>query len=182
MTELTTLKAAGVKKYQDLGVWAYDEWHSHNENYFMGQSSPGEIDWVEVAGNQSMGFFSPKENRIFLFRGLVRPRYPVPMAKWCLENLNRRMASDVLLHEMIHQNIHQTGGWEGECSHNNRRFIDEVNRIAELLGMKVFARLIEPGSKAGAKGLRAEPGCMTLGEIENFPYSKRPRGYYYGRG
>jgi hypothetical protein len=80
---------------------------------------------------------------------------------------------------MIHQRIHQTGGWVGETSHNNERFVEEVNRIAKLLGMDIKARVIKPKTVQGKTSCPAEPGCLTLDELILFPYSSRNRNYYY---
>jgi hypothetical protein len=182
MATLIELRASGVEKYGEVGAWAYDNWQVLNEVYFKGENIPGEIDWVADAGNSSLGYYAPMENRILLHKELVRPRYPTPMPKWSLNNLNQRMAADVLMHEMIHQRIHQSGGWEGESSHNNQRFVSEVNRIAALLGLEVTAKVIQAQQADGRMRRQVEPGCMTLVEIENFPYSKRPRMYYYSQG
>ena len=181
MATLTELKTIGFEKYKDVGAWTYDNWQILNETYFKGKNIPGEIDWVTDGANFSLGYYSPMENRILLHKGLVRPRYPNPMPKWCLNNLNQRMARDILIHEMIHQRIHQTGGWEGESSHNNPRFVSEVNRIAVLLGLDVAAKVIQTQQADGKMKRQVEPGCLTLVEIEHFPYSKRPRMYYYGQ-
>ena len=181
MATLTDLQATGIEKYGELGGWAYENWQILNQTYFKGENIPGEIDWVSDAGNPGLGYYSPMENRILLYGGLVRPRYPTPMSKWCLDNLNQRMARDVLIHEMIHQRIHQTGGWEGESSHNNQRFVSEVNRIAGLLGLDVAAKVVQTQWTDGKMRRQVEPGCLTIGEIEHFPYSKRPPMYYYGQ-
>lgn len=180
MTTFDDLKISGVEMFGAVGAWAYDEWCRLNESYFDAKNTPGAIDWVSANHNGSLGCYASAENRIFLFKGLVRPRYPTSMAEWCLENLNKRLASDVLLHEMIHQNIYQTGGWEGETSHNNERFVGEVNRIAKLLNLKVTAKVIESNKTDDKTARPAEPGCLTLAEICYFPYSTRPYEYYYG--
>ena len=180
MIKFSELKAVGVEAYGGVGAWVYDEWQKLNATFFMGENIPGAIDWVSAPPNYSMGCYLFSENRIFLHKGLVRPRYPTNWPEWCLDNLNQRLASDVLLHEMIHQRIRQTGGWDGESSHNNKRFVSEVNRIAALLGLKVTAKVIQAQRIDGKRRLKVEGGCLSLGEIENFPYSKRPYGYYYG--
>jgi hypothetical protein len=116
-----------------------------------------------------------------LFKGLVRPHYPIPRAKWSLEHLNRRLASDVLLHEMIHQAVHQGGGWRGESSHNNEQFVNEVNRIAKLLDLNVTAKVIQTKMVDGKPTRIVESGSLTLKELLHFPYATRPREYYYYR-
>ncbi|MBL7179585.1 MAG: hypothetical protein ABIK98_15630 [Pseudomonadota bacterium] len=180
MATFDELKTSGIEIFGAVGAWAYDEWGLLNETYFDGKNTPGAIDWVPADHNGSLGCYSSGENRIFLFKGLARPRYPTNMPKWCLENLNKRLASDVLLHEMIHQHIYQTGGWEGETSHNNERFVGEINRIAKLLELNVTAKVITPKMVDDKLFRQVAPGCLTLNEICYFPYSTRPYEYYYG--
>ena len=166
--------------FGDVGAWAYDEWKKLNAEYFESRNQLGPIYWVSVPENRSLGCYSSSENIIYLHKGMVRPPYPTNIYKWCLENLNQQLASDVLLHEMIHQTIHQNGGREGGNSHNNERFVEEVNRIAKLLGLDVTAEVME-NAKADRKPKPDDvPGCMTLVELSNFPYSARPYEYYYG--
>ncbi|MGB6010748.1 MAG: hypothetical protein WBI57_05720, partial [Desulfobacterales bacterium] len=70
-------------------------------------------------------------------------------------------------------------GWMGETSHNNERFVEEVNRIAKLLGMDMKARVIKPMTVQGKTFRPVEPGCLTLAELIHFPYSSRNCNYYY---
>jgi hypothetical protein len=181
MTTFEELKTDGIEMFGDVGAWAYDEWNRLNETYFEGKNRPGAIHWVTSAKNQSLGWYSSSENIIYLFKGLVRPQYITPMAKWSLDHLNQRLASDVLLHEMIHQAIHQSGGWRGESSHNNERFVKEVNRIAKLLDLKVTARVIKTKMIDNKPTRAVEPGFLTLEELLHFPYATRPHEYYYYR-
>jgi hypothetical protein len=51
--------------------------------------------------------------------------------------LGPALAFDTILHECIHIHItHNLGGQDGPTSHNCRRWIRQVNRIAPLLGLK----------------------------------------------
>jgi hypothetical protein len=111
----------------------------------------------------------------------MRPIYPTGNLKCELRHLNKRKARDVLLHEMIHQRVHQTGGWVGETSHNNDRFVREVNRIAKLLCIDIKAKVIQSEIIHGKTIRIVESGCLNLVELSNFPYSSRSRNYYYGQ-
>jgi tagatose-1,6-bisphosphate aldolase non-catalytic subunit AgaZ/GatZ len=111
----------------------------------------------------------------------MRPVYPTNDLKWGIRHLKKKVASDVLLHEMIHQRVSQTGGWVGGTSHNNERFVEEVNRIAKLLGMDIKARVFKQKTMGGNLIWHEEPGCLTLKKLFDFPYSSRTYNYYYGR-
>ena len=177
-TTFEQLKALGLEQFGDVGAWAYDEWRSLNRAFFEGRNHPGAIAWQAADAGESLGSYAAAENVIYLFKGLVRPRYPTPMAEWCLTHLNRRLASDVLLHEMMHQKIQQTGGWQGADCHVNARFVAEVNRIAPLIGLEVFARV----SASGVDASRRPPGdgqSLNYRELAHFPYFSRPYNYYY---
>jgi len=182
MEAFSELKATGIQMFGEVGAWAYDEWNKLNQGFFEGKNRPGAIYWISAARHERLGCYLFSENIIYLYKGLVRPRYPTNTYKWCLKNLNQRLARDVLLHEMIHQRIHQSGGWSGETSHNNQRFVAEVNRIAKLLEMDVTAKIIN-NAKSNRKPIpNDDTGCLSLVEISNFPYSSRPYAYYYDRG
>ena len=178
MTILAELRTAGRQRFGELGVWVYDEWGRLNTAFFGGQNRPGAIYWTAAIRNESLGCYYFTQNVIYLNKDLVRPIYPVPMAKWCLQHLNQRLASDVLLHEMIHQKIHQTGGWEGATSHNNERFVDEVNRLAKLLDLDVKAQIISTRKSQNNSKQNNKPGYLTSGELVHFPYFTRPSDYY----
>jgi len=179
MATFSELKQAGMKTFGEVGAWAFDEWRTLNETFFDGKIIVGPIVWGVTPNNRSIGYYSWKKNLIYLHKTLVRPHYPSNLAKWNISNLNKKLASDVLLHEMIHQMIHQTGGWEGNTTHNNERFIGEVNRIAKFLGLHVVAKVIKQKVIADKKTMCVEPGCLTHKELSEFPYSSRPDNYYY---
>lgn len=179
MTPFEDLKKTGIKLFGDFGAWAFDEWKRLNKTFFNEENVPGEIVWKSTPDDRSLGYFSASENLICLHTCLMRPRYPTSSLKWKFRNFNRRKAGDVLLHEMIHQRIHQTGGWAGETSHNNQRFVEEVNRIAKLLGMDIRAQVIEPGTDTDKRSRPDDPECLTLNQLIHFPYSVRDAQYYY---
>ena len=179
MTTFEELRKTGMKLFGEAGAWAFDEWKKLNETFFNEQNKAGAIVWGLKPQGMSLGYYSVTENIIYLHKNLMRPIYPTSHLKWGIRHLNKKLASDVLLHEMIHQKIHQTGGWVGETSHNNERFVGEVNRIAKLLSMDVKAKVLKQKIIEGKASWQIEPGCLTLNELSEFPYSSRANDYYY---
>jgi hypothetical protein len=179
MSTFTELKIKAIKAFGNFGAWIFDEWKQLNDAFFYGENIVGEIIWGSTPQDRSLGYYSPNENLIVLHKTLMRPVYPTANLKWELSHLNKRKVSDVLLHEMIHQRVHQTGGWEGENSHNNSQFVNEVNRIAKLLGIDIKARVIQRQTLHSQLTPSVSSGCLNIEELLNFPYSSRPRNYYY---
>ncbi len=179
MATFAELKSEGIKLFGGVGAWVFDEWKMLNYTFFDGKNKPGAIIWGSTLHVKSLGYYHVTENLIYLNKNLLRPVYPTNDLKWGIRHLNKRVASDVLLHEMIHQRVRQTGGWVGGTSHNNERFVEEVNRIAKLLGMNIKARIIKQKTIQDKLIWYVEPGCLTLKELSDFPYSSRNYNYYY---
>ncbi len=179
MATFDELKKEGIKLFGKVGAWAFDEWQILNTTFFDGKNKAGAIIWGSTLHDKSLGYFHLVENLIYLHKNLMRPVYPTNDLKWGIHHLKKKVASDVLLHEMIHQRIRQTGRWVGETSHNNERFVEEVNRIAKLLGMNIKARFIKQKTIKGKAIWYEETGCLTFKELSEFPYSSRTYNYYY---
>jgi hypothetical protein len=179
MSTFTELKLKAIKAFGNLGAWVFDEWKQLNDAFFHGKNKVGDIIWGTTPQDRSLGYYSPNENLIVLHKTLMRPIYPTTHFKWEPCDLNKRKVSDVLLHEMIHQKVHQRGGWEGENSHNNLQFVNEVNRIAKHLGLDIKAKVIQKQTVHGKTTPFFKSGCLNMEELSNFPYSSRPRNYYY---
>ena len=179
MPAIAELKIKATNAFGDFGAWAFDEWKRLNDALFYGKNIAGEIIWKQIPQDSSLGCYYRARNLIVLHKTLMRPVYPTSGHKWELHRFNSRMVSDVLLHEMIHQRIHQTGGWMGENSHNNKRFVNEVNRIAKLLGLTVKAKVLQSKSIHGITIPLAESECLSYKELSHFPYMSRNRNYYY---
>lgn len=179
MSTFTELKIKAIKDFGNFGAWVFDEWKQLNDAFFYGENIVGEIIWGSTPQDRSLGYYSPNENLIVLHKTLMRPVYPTTNLKWEPRHLSKRKVSDVLLHEMIHQRVHQTGGWEGENSHNNEKFVSEVNRIAKLLDIDIKAKVIQRQTIHGKTTLSINSGCLNIEELLNFPYSSRPSNYYY---
>lgn len=179
MTTFDELKKECIKLFGEVGAWAFDEWQILNTTFFDGKNKAGAIIWGSTLHDKSLGYYLVAKNLIYLHKTLVRPVYPTNDLKWGIHHLKKKVASDVLLHEMIHQRVRQTGGWVGETSHNNERFVEEVNRIAKLLCMNIKARIIKQKTIKDKAILYEEPGCLTFKELSEFPYSSRTYNYYY---
>jgi hypothetical protein len=163
MSTFTVLRIKAIKAFGNFGAWIFDEWKQLNDAFFYGENIVGEIIWGSTPQDRSLGYYSPNENLIVLHKTLMRPVYPTTNLKWEPRHLSKRKVSDVLLHEMIHQRVHQTGGWEGENSHNNEQFVSEVQR------QTIHGKTIPS----------VNSGCLNIEELLNFPYSSRRRNYYY---
>jgi hypothetical protein len=179
MPTFAELKIEAADAFGDFGAWVYDEWKRLNDAFFYGKNIAGAIVWKETPQDRSLGYYDRSGNLVVLHKTLMRPVYPTPSFKWQLRRLNSRMVSDVLLHEMIHQRIHQTGGWMGENSHNNERFVNEVNRIAHLLGLNIQAKVILSTTIQDKNIPPAASEYLSLKELYHFPYLSRSRNYYY---
>jgi len=181
MSTFAELKIKAIKAFGNFGVWVFDEWKKLNDTFFYGENIVGEIIWGSTPQDRSLGYYSPDKNLIVLHKTLMRPVYPTSDLKWEHRHLNKRKVSDVLLHEMIHQRVHQAGGWIGESSHNNKRFVEEVIRIAKLLDIDIKRKVTHWETIHGKTTPCVEPGCLNLKELSNFPYSSRNHNYYYGQ-
>lgn len=179
MPGFDVFKATGIKKYGDAGAWVYDEWKKLNATFFHGKNKIGEIIWGKAPQNRNMGYYLVDENLICLNKSLMRPIYPTGGLRWEIHRMNKKIASDVLLHEMIHQTVHQSGGWVGETSHNNEKFVGEINRIAKLLGLNIKARVLDEKIINNRIRRVDKTGYLSYNELYDFPYSSRPNNYYY---
>ncbi len=190
MDKFTLLRQASELSHPRYGAWLFDTWEGHNQAYFAGKLEVIPIIWGLTPHGHTLGYFSPTIPRITLHESLVSPQGDA----WGIRRiLGERFASDVLLHEMIHQSIHQRLGHDG-CgerkpgwctSHNNPHWVAEVNRIAPLLGLRANAvvirqaRVKEPGAPGKGKVTWYTPdGYMTRDELSHWPHSVRPDGYY----
>jgi hypothetical protein len=181
MSTFEELKIKAIKDFGNFGAWIFDEWNTLNNSFFYGENIAGVIIWGSTPQDRSLGYYSPHENLIVLHKTLMRPVYPTTHLKWEPRHLNKRKVRDVLLHEMIHQRVHQTGGWKGENSHNNVQFVNEVNRIAKLLGIDIKAKVIQRQTNHGKINPCVKSGCLNIEELSDFPYSSRSHNYYYGQ-
>lgn len=165
------------------GAWSYDTWQAHNEAYFEGRLEVGGILWGLTPHGHALGHHNGLYNVITLHESLLRPSSSNP---WNMgDQLGLSLASDVLLHEMIHQAIEQQYGSSGRelspgrnSSHNNPYWVAEVNRLAPLFGLPATAQVVKQRRIEGKVKWAEQDGYMSRSELSTWPYSVRPQGYY----
>lgn len=175
------LREASELSHPGYGAWLFDTWAAHNDLYFGGQLAVIPIIWGLLPHGAALGLFSSSPRRITLHLSLVNPSSDA----WRLgKMLGVKFASDVLLHEMMHQHIFERDGKSTE-GHNNQQWADEINRIAPLLGLPANAqpvkqrRIKADGTKGKGKvAWVAEEGKMLRLEMATWPHSQRPAEYY----
>ena len=109
---LKILKAASDITDPGYGRWAYEEWERLNQNLFDGELKPVAIQWGFVSSGYPASY--DYHRKIIIFprkRWLRRIEKNSPEAaddKFDYWFINDKQAfSDFLLHEMMHQSIHQ---------------------------------------------------------------------------
>lgn len=181
------LKAAARLEYgEHIGAWAYDTWRELNARYFAGELEVIPITFGLTAHGRALGFCSPAYppyplGRIVLHASLLEPGEN--SNPWqILPLLGKRFASDVLLHEMVHQHIYArgvdgTGLWYS--SHNNEHWCKEVNRLAGLLELDApRAQVVKRKRIDNSVKWKEDEGCMALKDISTFPHSFTSEAYY----
>lgn len=122
------------------GEWAYEVYSGINQRFFAGELPWPHISWSLTPHGACLGYtWTAGPPVIVLHPSLLggtekQNPWGVPPA-W----LGPSFAFDVLLHEAVHVAVaHCLGGWrgKGETSHNNDAWIEEVNRLAPLLGFQ----------------------------------------------
>jgi hypothetical protein len=175
-TRYSRMREAGVAFFGELGAWAYDEWARLNELYFEDRNEAGPIIWGLTPHGAKLGHYNPERNEIVLHTSLVTPS---DGAAWGIRHLGKKYASDVLLHEMMHQRIHQLSlSTRGYSSHNNEAWVNEVNRIAGLMGLEVEARVVRQRRVDGKVKWAPEEGCLSREELAGFPHSVVGEEFY----
>lgn len=181
--KLDILIAAAQVSDFGYGEWAYRKWVELNEQFWNGQLEPGGIFWGLTPHGSSLGFYEPWRNAITLHTSLVKPKGD---AWGQAVLLGEKFAEDVLLHEMIHQSIHQLTDYRGKESHNCAPWCKEVNRLIPMLGLEtdlkaevVKLRRVKNSDGKGSTVTRKEkPGVLPRRMLARFPHSLRQKGYY----
>lgn len=169
-----TLRAAGGIMWREYGAWAYDTWAAHNTAYFGGELAPPGIIWALPPDTQPLTHYDAQYGVITLHSGLLESERA---NLWGLDAwAGQQIASDALLHAMIHQRLGL-----GECSlssHNDSRWVDEVNRIAPLVRLRANARVIPQLRKGQSLIWAVQEGSMRRQELGCWPLLSRPEGFY----
>ena len=172
------LRGAAAVIWPTCGAWIYDAWADLNQKCFDDKLHPIGLMFGLTPHGKALAFYRPDDKTITLHTSLLQPRSKSP---WGLGSvLGQTHARDVLLHEMIHQSNDQMHGTVRERmgAHNNQMWVDEVNRIAPILGLKPNACLIKQKRVRGKVKWVKEPDCMARTELATWPLSMRPRSFY----
>lgn len=175
--------AAQLEYGNHVGGWLYNTWQAHNQHYFEGMLQVIPIHFGLTPHGGSLGRFEHTEEyrRITIHKSLLDPSDD---AWQILSLLGERFASDVLLHEMIHQAIDELGNRSDEdlnySSHNCSAWVWEVNRIAPMLGLEVKAAVARRRRISGKIKQITPDNSMSLDELSRFPHSVTQEAFYRG--
>jgi len=161
------------------GRWTYELWWELNETLFGGKLRPIPIIYGLVPHGSKLGILDKRFRRIVLHSSLLDPRSDDPWEMRAV--LGPTMVSQVVVHQMAHQWVLQVAPdvpVQGKGSHNNSYFVDEVNRLAELMGLPGNARVVRQRRIDGRVVWERLPGFLSLGELAVWPYGVRPKGYF----
>jgi hypothetical protein len=186
--------------YGEEGLWIHEAFDHLNAELFAGELPQPLIVWALTPHGCGLGRVRTGDRppvitlHPSLFGGTERvDPWDIPPC-W----LGPRFAFDVLLHAAIHISVdYRLGGWRGvgETIHNNPRWVDEVNRIAPLLGFasvvageKKVRRIPVEGpltvrGKQPTRTARVDGGNVPFGAVAGFPWTLRDHlgqaeGYY----
>ena len=178
MRRAELVKVAGAA-YGRAGEWAYEAFDVVNARYFDGRLPTPWIQWAITPHSSCLASTRPRAESlpvVTLHPSLLGS--DVTEDPWGIKSkyLGPAYAFDVLLHECIHIQVVRVRKYvqaRGETSHNNAAWIEEVNRIAPLLGFD--------GMKASRSKLKRR-GEIVRREVEegSVPFSAAytfPQGY-----
>jgi len=185
--------------YRRWGEFAYAAFDRINKEYFESALPTPLILWeITPWGHCIAQNRTPTKNPtgpvvVLLHPGLLGGRLnPITTPKeegpWGLPRWAHGwpFAYDTLLHECIHININvHLGGHKGDESHNCPQWIDEVNRLAPMLGLQgveagrsktrrvpIEGEYTKTG-KPATRVVRRSDGTLTRKEVASFPNSVR---------
>jgi hypothetical protein len=186
------LRTATNLTFPRWGAWLYDTWKSHNETYFDGQLKVIPLYFGILPHGAKLGLYhSGDYPRISIHQSLLDPSGD---AWQILPLLGERFASDVLLHEMVHQAIYERYGHDGSeldkfsgaSSHNNPAWCAEIVRLASMIGLgsikaQPVRRTRLDNAQTGKKGKpswQPAPGYLDREQLSSFPHCLTNEAYY----
>jgi hypothetical protein len=187
-TNLATRRAVRLiakNYYGDDGLWLCQTFDAINRKLFGGALPQALITIEMTRWSCCLGWCWLREGRLphivihpTVF-GVAESRSKLP---WGLSRrlMGRRFAFDVLLHECVHISIHhRLGGYEGPSSHNNEQWINEVNRLCPLIGLRgieagrqVPKRVLN-NEKTGTVVKKVDEGNLPFSAVASFPHGIR---------
>jgi hypothetical protein len=125
--------------YGRKGVWAYEIFDFINTMYFSGRLPWPHIVWGLTAHGNCIAWASTARDKsrppiITLHPSLLQGTEKEDPWRIPPDWLGPSLVFDTLLHECIHVHIdYNLGGHGGEGSHDTKRWMRQINRIARLL-------------------------------------------------
>lgn len=186
MFSLAELSALAGHYFGEKGRWSYAAYADIKARFFDERLPVPLITWGITPHSKCIGYASAEQTGpvVMLHQSLLGGTETD--APWGIDPslLGYGYAHDVLLHELMHVNIRYVldpeGKQRGATSHNSDPWVDEVNRIAPLLGLGAL--------RAGRSKLRrvkvdaesivmrgVEAGCVDFKAVGAFPHSFRRR-------
>ena len=178
------------------GIWAYETFAFINAAYFSDRLPWPHIIWGLTAHGACIAWASTVQDRsrppvVNLHPSLLGGTERKTPWGVSAKQLGPAYVFDTLLHECIHIHVeHNLGGQDGKTSHNCRRWIRQVNRLAPLLGFDgVKAGLSKPmrvpdpaaprtvRGKVATRVVRGTTGNIPFGAVAGFPAALRT---YFG--
>jgi hypothetical protein len=193
------VRLIGQTYYGDNGLWLCHAFDAINRKLFGG-TLPQPLLTIEMTRwSRCLGWCWLKEGRpphVVIHPTLFgvgesnnEPPWGLPQ-RW----MGRRFAFDVLLHECVHISVrYRLGGHDGASSHNNSKWIAEVNRLCPLIGLRgieagrqVAKRVRKKGEKKSVVK-KVDVGNVPFNAVAWFPFGLRifkgsaERFYRHGR-
>lgn len=109
-------------------------WQEINQIYFNNELQPlADIEWCETGGEHGIGahgVYFPKSHAI-----AIDQRFKFEIQKLVVKNAESQVNADfnyrLMLHEMIHQSLHEKGVLD--FGKHRSSFVEEAERIAKIL-------------------------------------------------
>lgn len=190
---LATLAAAATHYFGEPGAWAYAAFADLRRRYFDARLPVPLIQWALTGHSRCIGTTGAGGGPLATRRGPVVTLHPSLLGgrqkpdPWGIAPslLGFGYAYDVLLHELTHVNVHYVvdphGERSGATSHNADPWVEEVNRIAPLLGFgdarasRSKVRRVKGVDGASRVVRGVEPGAVDFEDVAGFPHAFRQR-------
>jgi hypothetical protein len=184
----SALAREAEERYPGAGWMIYQWWREWNEALLGRQMETCAILFETVSNGCRFGRWESQDASIIIDRSLLHKHGKV----WRLyhEDLGRKFAQDVLLHQMVHQyidtvrNAPESPNREPTVSqgHDNQQWIAEINRLTETLGLGPRRAAVQETHPTDTIIDSAEgpPDPLSDAERTLWPYLIRENGYYQG--
>jgi hypothetical protein len=193
------VRLIGQTYYGENGLWLCQAFDAINRKLFAG-TLPQPLITIEVTRwSRCIGWCWLTEGRpphVVIHPTLFgvgesnnKPPWGLP-PRW----MGRRFVFDALLHECVHISVrHRLGGYEGQSSHNNAKWIAEVNRLCPLIGLRGIEAGRQVAKRVRKKGKKdtvvekVDEGNVPFHAVAAFPFGIRihrgsaERFYRHGR-